>query len=63
MTIMGTVEIKEYELGTTFVRMGRVRNSYTIWSEILNGRISFVKMYVYGRIIIMRVLRKSVKVG
>jgi hypothetical protein len=63
MTIMGTVEIKEYELSTTFVRMGRVRNSYTIWSEILNGRISFVKIYVYGRIILMRVLRKSVKIG
>jgi hypothetical protein len=28
MTIMGTVEIKEYELGATFVRMGRVRNYY-----------------------------------
>jgi len=63
MTIMGTVEIKEYELSTTFVRMGRVRDSYTIWSEILNGRISFVKIYVYGRIILMRVLRKSVKIG
>lgn len=28
LTIMGTVESKEYELGATFVRMGRVRNSY-----------------------------------
>jgi hypothetical protein len=28
LKIMGTVEIKEYELGATFVRMGRVRNSY-----------------------------------
>jgi len=28
MTIMGTVEIKEYELGATFFRVGRVRDSY-----------------------------------
>jgi hypothetical protein len=63
LTIMDTVEIKEYELGATFFRMGRVRNSYKIWSEILNGRISFVKICVYGRKILMCVLRKSVKVG
>jgi len=63
MTIMGTVEIKEYDLGATFVRIRRVRNSYTIWSESLNGRISFMKICAYGTIILMRVLRKSVKVG
>ena len=49
LTIMDTVEIREYELGATFVRMGRGRNSYKIWSEILNRIISFVKICIYGR--------------